>query len=93
LNGLFALCHFFDSRIIDGGINTLLVQRYIVRDFFRYLSTFDRRVVDGLVTLSGQMPVVTGSVTRKVQTGQLQLYGLAISLGMAVLIISFFIFG
>ncbi|MFC1933212.1 NADH-quinone oxidoreductase subunit L, partial [Chloroflexota bacterium] len=93
LNGLFALCRFFDSKIIDGGINTLLVQRYIVRDFFNYLFTFDRRVVDGLVTLSGKITVVTGSVTCKIQTGQLQLYGLVISLGMAVLIISFFIFG
>ncbi|MFC2056448.1 NADH-quinone oxidoreductase subunit L [Chloroflexota bacterium] len=93
LNGLFTLCFSFDSKIIDGGINTLLVQRYIVRDFFKYLFAFDRRVVDGLVTLSGKIPVVTGSVTRKVHTGQLQFYGLVISLGMAVLMISFFLFG
>ncbi|MDP2731144.1 MAG: NADH-quinone oxidoreductase subunit L [Dehalococcoidales bacterium] len=92
LNGLFALSHFIDSKIIDGGVNTLLVQRYIVRDFFKYLSTFDRRVVDGLVDLSGKITLVTGSVTRKVLTGKLQFYGLFIGLGMAALIMGFFIF-
>lgn len=92
LNGLFALSRFIDSKIIDGGVNTLLVQRYIVRDFFRYLSTFDWRVVDGLVNLSGKVTVVTGSVTRKVLTGKVQFYGLFIGLGMAALIMGFFIF-
>jgi NADH-quinone oxidoreductase subunit L len=93
MNGLFAAARFIDSKIIDGVINTLLVQRYIVRDFFKYLFTFDGKVVDGLVNLSGRITVITARVTRKVQTGQAQLYGLFIILGMAAMIISFFIFG
>lgn len=93
LNGVFAVGSFIDSKIIDGGINTLLVQRYVVRDFFKYLFTFDRKVVDGLVTLLGTITLVTSRVTRKVQTGHVQLYGLFIVLGMAAMIVSFFIFG
>ncbi len=93
IGGVFAACRFFDSKIIDGGINTLLVQRYIVRDFFKLLFTFDKKVVDGFVNLSGKVVMVTAQVTRKVQTGRLQLYGLVIVLGLAALIIRFVIFG
>ncbi|MCX6003652.1 MAG: NADH-quinone oxidoreductase subunit L, partial [Chloroflexi bacterium] len=84
---------FFDSKIIDGGVNTLLVQRVIVRDFFSGLLSFDKKGVDGAVNGVADTTLIAGKTMRKAQTGQLQFYGLIIGLGIVILIASLFIFG
>jgi NADH-quinone oxidoreductase subunit L len=93
LKGLFAGLQFFDSKGIDEGVNTFLVQRVIVRDFFAGLLSFDNKGVDGAVNGVGNATIVTGRVVRKAQTGQLQLYGLAIGVGVAAIALCIFFFG
>ncbi|MDD5288281.1 MAG: NADH-quinone oxidoreductase subunit L [Dehalococcoidales bacterium] len=93
MNGLFAAFHFFDSKCIDGGINTNLIQKIIVRDFFGKLLSFDKKAVDGAVQGVADTTLLAGKTMRKTQTGQLQFYGLIIGLGIIALIVGLFIFG
>jgi len=43
MGGLFAAARWFDSTVIDGGVNTFIIQRVIVKNFFAGLSAFDRK--------------------------------------------------
>ena len=52
---------------------------------------FDRWVIDGLVNLCGQVPIVCGAVLRSLQTGMVQFYALAMVLGTLVLIGTLFL--
>ena len=92
MGGLFKAAQFFDSKVIDGGINTFIVQKVIVRNFFAGLFAFDKKGVDGAVTGVADTTLVAGKTIRKAQTGQLQFYGLVIGLGIIALIVSVFIF-
>ena len=92
MGGLFKAAHFFDSKIIDGGINTFMIQKVIVRNFFAGLFAFDKQGVDGAVNGVAGTTLAAGKTIRKAQTGQLQFYGLVIGLGIIALIVSVFIF-
>ncbi|HEY4308178.1 MAG TPA: NADH-quinone oxidoreductase subunit L [Pirellulales bacterium] len=52
---------------------------------------FDRWVIDGLVNLCGQVPIVCGAVLRSLQSGMVQFYALVMVLGTLVLIGTLFI--
>ncbi len=92
MGGIFKAFHFFDSKVIDGGINTKFVQGFVVRNFFSWLKSFDQKGVDGAVNGVADTTLVAGKTMRKAQTGQLQFYGLIIGLGIVALIISVFLF-
>jgi NADH-quinone oxidoreductase subunit L len=47
----------------------------------------DARIIDGAVNGAAQLVKVTGSATRKLQTGYLRNYALGISLGMAAIVV------
>ena len=49
------------------------------------LDWFDRSVVDALARLIGWFGANAGSALRQVQTGQLQAYGMAISIGILII--------
>jgi NADH-quinone oxidoreductase subunit L len=92
MGGLFKASYWFDSKIIDGGLNTFIIQKVIAKNFFTGLSLFDRKGVDGAVNGVAGGTVAAGKTVRKAQTGQLQFYGLIIGLGILALIVSVFIF-
>ena len=92
MGGLFKAAHFFDSKVIDGGLNTFIIQKAIVKNFFAGLFSFDKKGVDGAVNGVAGTTLGAGKTIRKAQTGQLQFYGLVIGLGIIVLIASVFIF-
>ena len=92
MGGLFKAAHFFDTKVIDGGINTFMIQKVIVKNFFAGLFAFDRKGVDGAVNGVAGTTLAAGKTIRKAQTGQLQFYGLIIGLGVIALIVSVFIF-
>ena len=92
MGGLFAAARWFDSTVIDGGVNTFIIQRVIVKNFFAGLSAFDRKGVDGAVNGAAGTTLAVGKTIRKAQTGQLQFYGLIIGLGIIALIAGVFIF-
>ena len=92
MGGLFKAAQFFDSKVIDGGINTFIIQKVIVKNFFAGLFAFDKQGVDGAVNGVAGTTLAAGKTLRKAQTGQLQFYGLVIGLGIIALIVSVFIF-
>jgi NADH-quinone oxidoreductase subunit L len=93
MGGIFRVFQLFDSKVIDGGINTNFVQGFIVRNLFGWFKSFDQNGVDGTVNGVADTTLVAGKTMRKVQTGQLQLYGLIIGLGIVALIVCLFLFG
>ena len=93
MGGVFKAAHFIDTKIIDGGINTFVIQKMIVKNFFAGLFSFDKKGVDGAVNGVAGTTLVAGKTFRKMQTGQLQFYGLIIGLGILGLIVSLLILG
>jgi len=92
MGGVFAAARWFDSTVIDGGVNTFIIQKVIVKNFFAGLFAFDRNGVDGAVNGVAGTTLAAGKTIRKAQTGQLQFYGLIIGLGIIALIAGVFIF-
>jgi NADH-quinone oxidoreductase subunit L len=93
MGGVFRVFQLFDSKVIDGGINTNFVQGFIVRNLFGWFKSFDQNGVDGAVNGVADTTLVAGKTMRKAQTGQLQFYGLTIGLGIVALIVCLFLFG
>ena len=80
LKGLFAGLKLFDTLIIDGLVNGIV--RVAMTKIFAGFRSFDTLVIDGLVNGIAVAVSTLGRVLRKVQTGQLQLYGMFIILGI-----------
>ena len=90
LKGLFAGVRLFDSKFIDGGINTFFIENVLFRRFFSSLKLFDDKGVDGAVNGVADSTIATGRVLSKIQTGQLQLYGVFIILGILAISLTLF---
>ncbi len=63
----------------------IIVKNILYRGVCGFLAAFDRYIVDGVVNGVAGLTGVTGSIVRKAETGQVQLYGLFISLGVVVI--------
>jgi NADH-quinone oxidoreductase subunit L len=60
---------------------------------FNLFQKFDTNVIDGAVNGVANLTAGTGNVMRRWQTGQLQLYGLFIGIGIITIVIVVFFFG
>ena len=63
----------------------IIVKNILYRIVCGSLTAFDRYIVDGVVNGVAGLTKLTGAVLRRVETGQVQLYGLFISLGVVVI--------
>jgi NADH-quinone oxidoreductase subunit L len=68
----------------------VLVVRVLVNGIFYQIQQFDTYVVDGIVNGLGKITVTASGTLRKLQTGQLQSYGLAIMVGVLIIMAVFF---
>ena len=93
LRGLFNGFQYFDSRLLDNGFNTIIVENGITRSLFGRFKYFDEKAVDGAVDAVADNTVAAGSALRRVQTGQLQTYGLFIAFGILAIIVVIFLSG
>jgi NADH-quinone oxidoreductase subunit L len=59
--------------------------KVLIGGVFRLFEWFDTHVVDGIVNGIAGGIVVTGSAIRRLQTGQLQAYGIAIFVGILII--------
>jgi len=75
---------------IDELYEQVLVNRVLVNGLFYGIQQFDTYVVDGTVNGLGKVTVRAGGALRKLQTGQLQSYGLAIVIGVVIIMAVFF---
>ena len=80
--------YYFDE-FYEGIIVKLLAMRYLFTGF----TVFDEKGVDGAVNGVSDTVMSGGKAIRQAQTGQLQLYGLFIVIGVAIIGICVYIFG
>ena len=89
---VFAPVYMVLSRkyFMDELYEQMLVVRVLVNGLFYRIQQFDTYVVDGTVNGLGKITVRAGSALRRLQTGQLQSYGLAIVIGVVIIMAVFF---
>jgi NADH-quinone oxidoreductase subunit L len=80
--------YFFDELY-----ENIIVKLALVKGLFTGFQLFDSKGVDGAVNGAGSIITSGGKAIRRVQTGQLQLYGLFIGIGLAVLAICVLLWG
>jgi NADH-quinone oxidoreductase subunit L len=93
LKGLFAGMQFFDSRIWDNGLNSIIVENAIVRRLFSGFKYFDERGVDKAVDGVAGGTKLSGRILSKAQTGQLQVYALFIAGGILAILLFVYLAG
>ncbi|MBM2826903.1 MAG: nuoL [Dehalococcoidia bacterium] len=71
----------------------ILIRGIFYRGLSLILSLFDTYVVDGLVNLAGALTRGLGAGLRRIETGQVQMYGLVIFIGVVVITATFMITG
>jgi NADH-quinone oxidoreductase subunit L len=85
---LFYRKYWFDE-LYEG----ILVRKVLINGFFAGLQQFDTHGVDGTVSGIADGTIAGGRAIRRAQTGQLQLYGLVIGIGLLAIILSVYFFG
>jgi len=93
LKGAFAGLQFFDSRIWDNGLNSVIVENAIVRRLFAGFRYFDEKGVDKAVDGVAGGTRWSGRILSKAQTGQLQVYALFIAGGILAILLFVYLAG
>ena len=88
MHTLFSRKYWFDELY-----ERVIVVRVLVDGIFALFSWFDTRIVDGIVNGVAGGTVEAGRVIRRVETGQLQAYAIAIFVGVLAIVACFLIFG
>jgi NADH-quinone oxidoreductase subunit L len=78
---------------LDELYENVIVKTVLINGIFRALAFFDSRVIDGAVNGIAQGTAATSRSLRQTQTGQLQIYAMAIVLGIIAIAVCVFIFG
>ncbi len=84
---------FYRKYWFDELYERVIVVRVLVDGVFAALSVFDARIIDGTVNGVAKGTAVTSGAMRRAQTGQLQVYGLAIAVGVIAIAVCFYLFG
>lgn len=82
---LFSRKYYFDELY-----ENIFVRKSLVNGLFVGLQKFDSNGVDGAVNGIAETTVAGGRAIRRLQTGQLQLYGLFIAIGILVIALVLF---
>jgi len=80
--------YFFDELY-----ENIIVKLVLIKGLFTGFQLFDSKGIDGAVNGAGEIITGGGKAIRRVQTGQLQLYGLFIGIGLAIIAICVLIWG
>jgi NADH-quinone oxidoreductase subunit L len=80
--------YFFDELY-----ENIIVKLVLMKNLFTGFKLFDEKGIDGAVNGAGEIVTVGGKAIRKAQAGQLQLYGLFIGIGLALIAICVLIWG
>ncbi len=95
IRGLFSPLHtlFYRKYWFDELYENVFVGRVLINGFFAGLQQFDAGGVDGAVNGVASGAIATGRAIRRAQTGQLQLYGLFIGIGVLAIVLCLYFFG
>ncbi len=83
----------FRKYFFDELYENIIVKLALIKGLFNGFEIFDRRGVDGAVNGVSDVIMEGGRAIRRAQTGQLQLYGLFIGIGVAVIALCVYFFG
>jgi NADH-quinone oxidoreductase subunit L len=78
---------------MDELYENIFVYRILHKGLFAAFAFFDSRVVDGAVNTLANSTSNASKGIRKIQTGQLQAYAMAIAIGVVAILIFVLIFG
>jgi NADH-quinone oxidoreductase subunit L len=84
---------FLHKYWLDELYENVIVKTVLLRGLFGGFERFDSRGVDGVVNGVASGAIYGGRALRRMQTGQLQLYGLFMGIGVLALIFTIFFFG
>jgi len=84
---------FYRKYWFDELYENIIVKVVLLKGLFAGFELFDTNGIDGAVNGVASGAVATGRAIRRAQTGQLQLYGLAIGIGVVAIVISLYLFG
>jgi NADH-quinone oxidoreductase subunit L len=84
---------FYRKYWFDELYENLIVRNALLKGLFAGFEQFDNRVVDGAVNGVADGAIASGRAIRHAQTGQLQLYGLFIGIGILAIIFVIYFFG
>ncbi len=78
---------------LDELYEDVIVRKLLLGGLFRGLEKVETGVIDAAVNGAADLAVAGGKAARQVQTGQLQLYGIFIAIGAAIIAIVVFVVG
>ncbi|HET6478403.1 MAG TPA: NADH-quinone oxidoreductase subunit L [Dehalococcoidales bacterium] len=84
---------FYRKYWFDELYENIIVRNALLRGLFSGFEQFDNKVVDGAVNGVADGAIASGRTIRYAQTGQLQLYGLFIGIGILTIIFVLYFFG
>jgi len=84
---------FLKKFWLDELYEDIIVRKLLIGGLFRGLQKVDTGVIDGAVNGAGKLAVAGGKAARGIQTGQLQLYGVFIAIGAAIIAIVVLVVG
>jgi NADH-quinone oxidoreductase subunit L len=84
---------FYRKYWFDELYENIIVKLALIKGLFAGLQGFDTYGVDGAVNGVASGAIATGKAIRKAHTGQLQLYGLFIGIGILAIILCLYFFG
>ena len=84
---------FYRKYWFDELYENIIVRVVLLKGFFAGLETFDNRAVDGTVNGVANGAIAGGRAIRYAQTGQLQLYGLVMGIGILAIMLVVYFFG
>ncbi len=84
---------FYRKYWFDELYENIIVRITLVKGLFAGFEQFDNNVVDGAVNGVANGAIAGGRAIRYAQTGQLQLYGLFIGIGVLAIILVLYLFG
>jgi len=83
---------FLNKYWMDTLYEKVIVKGALLAGVFRFFQWFDSRVVDGAANGTSIVVQQGGKAARQAHTGQLQIYGLTIALGLAAILICVLVF-
>ncbi|MBU2536426.1 MAG: NADH-quinone oxidoreductase subunit L [Chloroflexota bacterium] len=95
VGGMFKPLHtlFYRKYWFDELYENIIVKNALLKGLFASFEQFDNRVVDGAVNGVANGAIASGRAVRYAQTGQLQLYGLFIGIGILAIVFVIYFFG
>jgi len=83
----------YNKYFFDALYENIIVKLALIKGLFNGFEIFDRRGVDGSVNGVSTVVISGGRAIRRAQTGQLQLYGLFIGIGIIAIALCVYLFG